>query len=234
MKRIKILLLLLLLLIIAAIICYECCGYQDPEEDCEQLIFVAVTRIPDEEYDLWQQQNQEYMYNVPTRDEKLGAGDGIIAIDASKIREVDYATWLRENGDFIFYEATYPYIECTHKIQDSTLTAISPYITMTLSQIKSQISTGGGNFTTTNYNKYTAITISTSNVLNFTMRDLFMYDKNCFSVPLFRSIVDKYGLKNSSAFQFSTAMVSGHKIVFFRIKDSKGLYHYYDFSQVPP
>jgi len=233
MKRIKILLLLLLLLIIGSIICYECCDLQDPE-GCEQLIFVAVNRIPDEEYNIWQEQNQEYMYDVPTSEKKVGTSDGIVAIDASKIREVDYASWLRENGDFIFYEGTYPYIECAHHIQDSTLTSVTPYISMSLSQIKAQIINGGGNFTTTNYNKYTAITISSSNVLNFSMRDTFLFDQSCFSVPLFRSIVDKYGLKNSSTFQFATATVNSKKIVFFRVKDSKGLYNYYDFSQIPP
>jgi len=233
MKRIKILILLLLILIISAIICYKCCDDQDTGP-CEQLIFVAVNRIPDEEYNDWQEENQEYMYDVPTREEKVGTGDGIVAIDASKINEVDYASWLRQNGDYIFYEETYPYIECAHNIDPSVLTSISPYISMTLAQIKTQIINGGGDFNTTNYNKYTAITINSSNVLNFSMRDMFLFDKSCFSIPLFRSIVDKHSLKNSSTFQFATAMVNSKKIVFFRVKDVKGLYNYYDFSQIPP
>lgn len=233
MKRIKMLLLLLLLIIIAAIICYECCDRQDTG-DCEQLIFVAVNRIPDEEYNLWQEQNQDYMYDVPTRDKKVGAGEGIVVIDASKIREVDYASWLRTNGNFIFYEETYPYIECAHNISPSILTNITPYISMTLAQVKAQILNGGGDYNTTNYNKYTSITINSSNVMNFTMKDTFMFDKSCFSVPLFRSVVDQNGLKNNSTFQFATAIVNSKKIVFFRIKDTKGVYNYYDFSQIPP
>ncbi|MDR6966137.1 hypothetical protein J2X31_000130 [Flavobacterium arsenatis] len=233
MKRIKILILLLLILIISAIICYECCDQQDPE-GCEQLIFVAVNRIPEDTYNDWQIDNQEYMYDVPTREKQIGTGDGIVAIDASKIREVDYAAWLRENGSYIFFEATYPYIECAHNISSGSISNVSPYISMNLSQIKTQIANNGGNFTTTNYNKYTTINISSSNVLSFSMTNNFLFDQNCFSVPLFRSIVDKYSLKNSSIFEFATASVNNHKIVIFRVKDTSGHYNYYDYSQIPP
>ncbi|RZL44924.1 MAG: hypothetical protein EOP00_18665 [Pedobacter sp.] len=233
MKRRTILILLLLLLIIIGIICYKCCGVKDPA-GCNNLIFVAVNRIPENSYNDWQQENQEYMYNVPTHEKQVGTGDGIVAIDASKIREVDYAAWLRENSNYIFFEGTYPYIECAHNISSESLSNIGPYISLTLSQIKTQIANNGGNFTTTNYNKYTSINISTTNVLSFSMVNAYLFDQNCFSVPLFRSIVDKFSLKNSSVFQFATANINDKKIVIFRVKDAAGLYNYYDFSQIPP
>lgn len=233
MKRKTILILILLLLIISGIICYKCCGVKDPE-GCNNLIFVAVNRIPETSYNTWQEENQEYMYNVPTHEKQIGTGDGIVAIDASKIRESDYASWLKQNSNYIFFEGTYPYIECAHNITGQSFSNISPYISLTLSQIKTQITNNGGNFNTTNYNKYTSINISNGNVLNFSMIDNFLFDQNCFSVPLFRSIVDKYSLKNSSVFQFATATVNKKNIVFFRVKDVAGLYNYYDFSQIPP
>lgn len=233
MKRTTILILILLLLIISGIICYKCCGIKDPE-GCENLIFVAVNRIPENTYNDWQEENQDYMYDVPTGKKQIGTGDGIVAIDASKIREVDYASWLRENGSYIFFEGTYPYIECAHNISTESISNISPYISMTLSQIKTQIANNGGNFTTTNYNKYTTINISSSNVLSFGMTNNFLFDQNCFSVPLFRSIVDKYSLKNSSIFEFATASLNNHRIIIFRVKDTAGHYNYYDFSQIPP
>jgi len=233
MKRITILIVLILLLIISGIICYKCCGVKDPE-GCTNLIFVAVNRIPENDYNDWQVQNQEYMYDVPTHDKKIGTGDGIVAIDASKIREVDYASWLRENGNYIFFEETYPYIECAHSISSTAISNVTPYISMTLSQLKSNIIANGGNYSTTNYNKYTSIIISSSNVLTFSMIDNFLFDKNCFSVPLFRSIVEKYSLKSGSVFQFATATVNKKKTVIFRVQTSPGLYNYYDFSQVPP
>jgi len=233
MKRITILIVLLLLLIISGIICYKCCGLKDPE-GCTNVIFVAVNRIPENDYNDWQVQNQEYMYDVPTHDKKVGTGDGIVAIDASKIREVDYASWLRENGNYIFFEETYPYIECTHNISSTAISNVTPYISMTLSQLKSNIVANGGNYSTTNYNKYTSIAISSSNVLSFSMIDNFLFDKNCFSVPLFRSIVEKYSLKSGSVFQFAIATVNKKKTIIFRVQTSPGLYSYYDFSQVPP
>lgn len=233
MKRTTIVILILLLLLIFGIICYKCCDVKEPE-GCENLIFVAVNRIPENEYNAWQEENQEYMYDVPTREKKINAGEGIVAIDASKIREADYASWLRQNGDFIFFEETYPYIECAHNISTNGISNIGPYISMTLAQIKTQISTNGGNFTTTNYNKYTSINISSSNILTFSMVDNFIFNQNCFSVPLFRSIVHKYNLKNSSVFQFATATVNKKDIILFRVKDTDGLYNYYDLSQTPP
>ena len=222
-----------MLLIILGIICYKCCGIKDPE-GCNNLIFVAINRIPDEEYNDWQVENQEYMYDVPTDKRKVNTGDGIVVIDPSKISEVNYAAWLRQNGDYIFYEETYPYIECAHNIDAAAISNTTPYISMTLSQLKSQISTNGGNFSTTNYNKYTTISISSSNVLTLSMRELYLADKSCFSVPLFRSVVDKYGLKSSSVFQFTTATINSKTKVIFRVKNSAGLYNYYDFSQIPP
>lgn len=233
MKRTTILILILLLLIISSIICYKCCDIKDPA-GCSNLIFVAVNRIPEEEYNDWQVENQQYMYAVPTEEKKVGAGDGIVAIDASKINEVDYASWLKENGDYIFFEETYPYIECAHNISPSAISNITPYISMNLSQIKSQITANGGNYVTTNYNKYTSININTSNVLTFSMMENFLFDKNCFSVPLFRSIVEKYSLKNASIFQFATATVNKRKTIIFRVQNSTGLYNYYDYSQIPP
>lgn len=233
MKRITILILILLLLIISGIICYKCRDVKDPE-NCSNLIFVAINRIPDENYTSWQIQNQQYMYDVPTREKKVGTGDGIVVIDASKIREIDYATWLKENGDYIFFEETYPYIECAHNISASAISNATPYISMTLAQLKSQITANGGNFSTTKYNKYTTISINSSNVLTFGMRDDFLFDKNCFSVPLFRSIVEKYNLKSGSVFQFATATVNKNKTIIFRVQNSAGLYNYYDYSQIPP
>lgn len=233
MKRIWIIILIIILLLLLGIICYKCCN-QDGEQPCENLIFVAINRIPENDYNDWQIHNQEYMYDVPTHDKKIGTGDGIVVIDASKIREADYASWLKVNGNFIFFEATYPYIECVHNISPTTLSNITPYINMTLSQIKTQITVNGGNYNTTNYDKYTSISINSSNVLSFSMMDDFLFNKNCFSVPLFRSVVDKYNLKNNSIFQFATATVNKKKTIIFRVMDSNGLYNYYDFSQVPP
>lgn len=231
-RRTLVIILLLLLLLILAIICYKCRD-EDGAESCENLIFVAVNRIPENDYNDWQEQNQEYMYDVPTHEKKINAGEGIVAIDASKIRETDYASWLRENGNYIFFEETYPYIECTHNISINSVSNIGPYTNMTLSQIKTQISTNGGNFLTTNYNKYTSINIDSSNVLTFSMVNNFVFNQNCFSIPLFRSIVDKYNLKNSSVFQFATATIKQKDIIIFRIK-ADGMFHYYNLSQTPP
>ncbi|MFY0481829.1 hypothetical protein ACI6PS_04425 [Flavobacterium sp. PLA-1-15] len=231
-RRTLVVILLSLLLLILAIICYKCCD-EDGAENCDNLIFVAVNRIPEDDYNDWQEQNQEYMYDVPTREKKINAGEGVVAIDASKIKETDYAAWLRQNGNYIFFEETYPYIECAHNISISSVSDIGPYINLTLSQIKTQISSNGGNFLTTNYNKYTSININSSNVLTFSMVDNFVFNQNCFSVPLFRSIVDKYNLKNSSVFQFATATIKQKNIIIFRIK-SDGMFHYYNLSQTPP
>ena len=231
-KRTLVVILLLLLLLILAIICYKCCD-EDGAENCDNLIFVAVNRIPEDDYNDWQEQNQEYMYDVPTHEKKINAGEGVVAIDASKIKEIDYAAWLRQNGNYIFFEETYPYIECAHNISISSVSDIGPYINLTLSQIKTQISSNGGNFLTTNYNKYTSININSSNVLTFSMVDNFVFNQNCFSVPLFSSIVDKYNLKNSSVFQFATATIKQKNIIIFRIK-ADGMFHYYNLSQTPP
>lgn len=228
-----ILIAILLLLIISGIICYKCCGVKDPE-GCSNLIFVAVNRIPENEYNDWQLQNQEYMYDVPTHEKKVGTGDGIVAIDASKISETDYAAWLRQNSNYIFFEETYPYIECAHNISSSAISNTGPYISMTLSQLKSNINTNGGSFNTTKYDKYTSINIDPANVLTFSMQDFYAFNQNCFSVPLFRSIVYKYSLKSSAVFQFAIATVNTKQKVIFRVQTSPGLYNYYDYSQIPP
>ncbi|WP_157486118.1 hypothetical protein [Flavobacterium soli] len=233
MKRSTILLLLLLLLIICGLICYECCDSEETPT-CENLIFVAVNRIPDEEYNDWQVENQEYMYDVPTGKKEVNTGDGIVAIDASKIRESDYAAWLRDNGDFIFYEETYPYIECAHNITGATITNIGPYTSLTLSQLKSQISANGGSYFATNYNRYTRLSFNTSNVMTLEMVDRYVFNETCFSVPLFRSIVNKYNLKNTSVFQFAKATVNDRASTIIRVNVGGGSYNYYDYSQIPP
>ena len=233
MKRRLLLLLLLLLALILIILCYKSCDDQETPV-CESLIFVAVNRIPQEEYDDWQIQNEEYMYNVPSKEKKVGTGDGIVAIDASKISETDYANWLRINGDYIFYEETYPYIECAHNLDPTSISNISPYTSLTLSQLKSQITTAGGNFLTTNYNQYTRLTFSSTNVMTLSLVNRYVFNQNCFSVPLLRSVVNKYNLKNSSVFQFALATVGGRTTAIFRVSIGGGAYSYYDYSQIPP
>lgn len=233
MKRITIVAIILLLLIIIAIICYKCRRDQNPES-CTNLIFVAVNRIPENDYNTWQIQNQDYMYNVPTREKKVGTGDGIVAIDASKIKESDYANWLKVNGNYIFYETTYPYIECAHNISESQITNVSPFTSVTLTKLKSMISANGGNFYATNYNLYTQLSISSNNVLTLSMTNTYAFNTNCFSVPLFRSIVDKYSLTNNNVIEFAKATVNKKKTIIFRVMDAGGLYNYYDYSQIPP
>ena len=233
MKRITILIVIILLVIIGSIVCYKCCGLNEPN-DCSNLIFVAVNQIPEEDYNVWEAENEDYFYDVPAEEKKIGTQEGLVAIDASKIREDEYAAWLKANGNFIFFEETYPYIECAHNVSEVNISNSSGYSSLTLAQIKSQISAKGGNFYTDNYNKYTSISINSSNIVVINLVSTFVFDKNCFSMPLFRSIVSKFNLNDNSVFQFKTATVNKKKTIVFRVQNDSGIYNYYDFSQIPP
>lgn len=158
-------------------------------------------------------------------------------ITKDDISKEKLATWLKEHE--ISFSDSYDEIECIHEIKhEAALEYVSDLETkdkMTLGEIKKLIAKQGGDYAKDNYNNYLDFDFSLFNNISFELSSVYKNKGDFYSIPLFRSIETKFGLTDSSIFEFHKAGLYGTtNRVIFSVKGSDGVIRYFDFSQIPP
>lgn len=207
-------------------------SFDDPD-DCSNLVVIDTSRIPKSEFPSWVLGNEPY-FAAPALGDRQ-------EIDAALIAEDDYARWLLANQLFIVFDITYPYIECVHLITDETeieiVTSAPALDKMIFSDLIAAIESLGASFSVPNYNHYISMSIDTNNHIHLDLANIYNCDSNCFSIPMFHSI-----LHNNPAITGDSELVfkmpdegrfAGKKITI-SISEPPNLNKNYDFSQFPP
>lgn len=153
------------------------------------------------------------------------------------------ASWLKKYGKYICFEETNEIILCAHEITDKAhyeyVNLCKVLDSMTVGQIKQELDSQSNqaDFLLKDcYQQYMNFKFSNPDKkISFLLEPKYQNKGDYFSIPLFRSIVEKYNLNNGSSFEFLEADYYGVKDrIVFAITDSNNKKHFYDFSQIPP
>lgn len=199
-------------------------------DDCSNSIIVNRNKIDCNDFPRWVKENENYFCISPLP-------EGPIHIILSKIPWDEShdarSKWLRENGKYIDFNASYAYIENVHKIKNSSNIHINPNDFFNI-ELKCIIETIGRNlYENDEYNNYIVVSIEDGKIL-FSTTKYFTLNQICYSIPFFKSLIynSDNGINENSIFQFAKYWVEDRETILFNIKNTS--YGFYDFSHIPP
>ena len=202
----------------------------DDPEDCLSIVVIDTSRIPAKDLPDWIEENSRY-FASPAIGTRQDVNVGLIPINEAQ-------SWLQQNQLFIVFDVTYQYIECVHLISDEAEIEIvnrAPVVeTMSFSALIEEIHALGGNFTFPNYNGYLRLSQGENDALVLSF-DAEYCESNCFSIPMFHSLLYINGLDVDTIITFKHPEFGrfADKKFTLSIEVSPQVIKSYDFSQVP-
>ncbi|TRW25780.1 hypothetical protein FMM05_06035 [Flavobacterium zepuense] len=169
----------------------------------------------------WRQANEKFI---------CSEDQNYISINLPCIGNVQsQAEWIKNNKNKLEYILTRRHAEIDHRVP------ILNYATgddrITLNDLKSKIKLGGGNWDTDKYDNYLNFSFDTTNKLRVDLSVNHDPQAFCFSIQLFKAIIENNALPANPTFEFKKINFASKDILVFWVLGAGGAY--YDFSENP-
>lgn len=176
----------------------------------------------------WENNNRQFYY-IPTPAGNLGCVHAKKFIQIARLSSsttVVLGDWIKENGLYICYNESNLAIEEQHFYQPTA----SQINTVTFRRISwGNLKTEIGYQTYNHFEAYVKISYSGSS-FKYTFFSKYSEVANCYSIPLFNSIVANNHMSDNDIFEFGE---DGGNIIFFRTVINGNVNKYYDITRVP-